>query len=81
MIVHFNKMKENEIELNRQYIQIYGLEKEISPEEEDELITLRVANKEVDIKSFVSYAVGCMFGRYSLDEEGLCTQVGIRKML
>lgn len=69
--VHFNKMKENEIELNRQYIQIYGLEKEISPEEGDELITLRVANKEVDIKSFVSYAVGCMFGRYSLDEEGL----------
>lgn len=64
-------MKENEIELNRQYIQIYGLEKEISPEEGDELITLRVANKEVDIKSFVSYAVGCMFGRYSLDEEGL----------
>lgn len=69
--LHFNKMKENEIELNKQYIQIYGLEKEILPEEGDELITLRVANKEVDVKSFVSYAVGCMFGRYSLDEEGL----------
>ena len=67
----FIKMKANEIELNRIFIKIYGLETEISPDVNDNLISLRIANKETDIKSLISYAVGCMFGRYSLNREGL----------
>ena len=61
----------NEEELNRIFIDIYGLQSELTPEVEDKDITIRLADQERDIKSFISYAVGCMFGRYSLDEEGL----------
>jgi len=67
----FLKLKYNEEELNRIFIDIYGLQDELTPEVEDKDITIRKADRERDIKSFISYAVGCMFGRYSLDEEGL----------
>ncbi len=67
----FKQLKENEEELNRIFIDIYGLQDELTPEVEDKDITIRLADKERDIKSFISYAVGCMFGRYSLDEDGL----------
>ena len=67
----FNKLKENEEELNRIFIDIYGLQDELNPDVEDKDITIRKGNKERDIKSLISYAVGCMFGRYSLDKEGL----------
>lgn len=67
----FNQLKSNEEELNRIFIDIYGLQDELTPEVEDKDITIRKADRERDIKSFISYAVGCMFGRYSLDEEGL----------
>ncbi|WP_427339594.1 BREX-1 system adenine-specific DNA-methyltransferase PglX [Caloranaerobacter sp. DY30410] len=67
----FNQLKANEEELNRIFIEIYGLQDELTPEVEDKDITIRKADRERDIKSFISYAVGCMFGRYSLDEEGL----------
>ena len=67
----FLKLKSNEEELNRIFIDIYGLQDELTPEVEDKDITIRKADRERDIKSFISYAVGCMFGRYSLDEEGL----------
>jgi hypothetical protein len=67
----FNQLKANEEELNRIFIDIYGLQDELTPEVEDKDITIRKADRERDIKSFISYAVGCMFGRYSLDEEGL----------
>ncbi|MBZ2174149.1 BREX-1 system adenine-specific DNA-methyltransferase PglX [Schnuerera sp. xch1] len=67
----FNQLKQNEEELNRIFIEIYGLQDELTPEVEDKDITIRKADRERDIKSFISYAVGCMFGRYSLDEEGL----------
>lgn len=67
----FNQLKANEEELNRIFIEIYGLQDELTPEVDDEDITIRKADRERDIKSFISYAVGCMFGRYSLDEEGL----------
>lgn len=68
---NFNLIKSNEEELNRIFIDIYGLQDELNPEVEDKDITIRKADRERDIKSFISYAVGCMFGRYSLDEEGL----------
>lgn len=67
----FDTLKFNEEELNRIFIDIYGLNDELTPEVDDKDITIRKADKERDIKSLISYAVGCMFGRYSLDEEGL----------
>lgn len=67
----FNKLKENEEELNRIFIDIYGLQDELTPEVEDKNVTVRLADKKRDIKSLISYAVGCMFGRYSLDVPGL----------
>lgn len=67
----FNKLKANEEELNRIFIDIYGLQDELTPEVEDKDITVRKADLQRDMRSFISYAVGCMFGRYSLDSEGL----------
>ena len=67
----FNQLKANEEELNRIFIDIYGMQDELAPEVEDKDVTVRKADLQRDIKSLVSYAVGCMFGRYSLDEEGL----------
>lgn len=67
----FQQLKHNEEELNRIFIDIYGLQDELIPEVEDKDITIRKADRERDIRSFISYAVGCMFGRYSIDAEGL----------
>lgn len=67
----FSKLKANEEELNRIFIDIYGLQDELTPEVEDKDITVRKADLGRDIRSFISYAVGCMFGRYSLAKEGL----------
>lgn len=68
---HFNHLKTNEEELNRIFIDIYGLQDELTPEVEDKDVTVRKADLQRDIKNLISYAVGCMFGRYSLDEDGL----------
>lgn len=85
----FNQLKENEEELNRIFIDIYGLQDELTPDVNDRDITVTkiyddakdipeeikgnqyVLTKKDVIQQFISYAVGCMFGRYSLDEEGL----------
>jgi len=85
----FNQLKNNEEELNRIFIEIYGLQDELTPDVEDKDVTISriyntkddipdsmkgnnyVLTKEDVIKSFISYAVGCMFGRYSIDSEGL----------
>ena len=67
----FNKLKANEEELNRIFIDIYGLQDELTPEVEDKDVTVRKADLTREIKSLISYAVGCMFGRYSLDVDGL----------
>ena len=67
----FNQLKANEAELNRIFIDIYGLQDELTPEVEDKDVTVRKADLGRDIRSFISYAVGCMFGRYSLDVDGL----------
>ena len=67
----FNQLKANEEELNRVFIDIYGLQEELTAEVEDKDVTVRKADLGRDIRSFISYAVGCMFGRYSLDEDGL----------
>ena len=67
----FNQLKANEEELNRIFIDIYGLQDELTPEVEDKDVTVCKADLGRDIRSFISYAVGCMFGRYSLDVDGL----------
>ena len=67
----FDLLKKNEEELNRIFIDIYGLQDELTPEVEDKDVTVRKADIGRDIRSFISYAVGCMFGRYSLDVDGL----------
>jgi len=78
----FFQLHKNEEEINRQFIEIYGLQEELTPDVPLEDIT--ILKEETSIKNgdlvfhadevfaqFVSYAVGCMFGRYSLDKEGL----------
>ena len=90
----FQKLKSNEEELNRIFIEIYGLQDELTPDVADKDITVnRIFRTKEDvpdsmktekgtptnyvrllsdeIKSLISYSVGCMFGRYSLDVEGL----------
>lgn len=68
---NFNQLKSNEEELNRIFIDIYGLQDELTSEVEDKDVTIRKADLERDVKSFLSYLVGIIFGRYSLDEPGL----------
>ena len=67
----FIKLKANEEKLNQIFIDLYGLQDELTSEVEDKYITVRKADLQVDIKSLLSYAVGCMFGRYSIDVDGL----------
>lgn len=67
----FNTLKANEEELNRIFIEIYGLQDELTPEVEDKDVTVRLAEKEREIKSLISYMIGLIMGRYSLDVEGL----------
>lgn len=66
-----NQLKANEEELNRIFIDIYGLQDELTPDVADKDVTVRKADLQREIKSLISYAVGCMFGRYSLDVDGL----------
>ncbi len=67
----FDKLKANEEALNRIFIDIYGLQDELTPEVEDKDVTVRLADKERDIKSLISYLIGVIMGRYSLDVDGL----------
>ncbi|MGV2620920.1 UNVERIFIED_CONTAM: BREX-1 system adenine-specific DNA-methyltransferase PglX [Halobacillus marinus] len=70
---NFMKLKKNEEEVNRLFIDIYNLSKDITPQINDHDVTIRKSDLEKDIKSFVSYAVGCIFGRYSFEQEGIVT--------
>ena len=67
----FEELKANEEELNRIFIDIYGLQDELTPDVDDKDVTVRKADLGRDIRSLISYAVGCMVGRYSLDKPGL----------
>jgi len=67
----FNTLKSNETKLNRIFIDIYGLQDELTSEVEDKDVTVHLAEKERDIKSLISYLIGIIMGRYSLDVEGL----------
>lgn len=67
----FDTLKHNEEELNKIFIDIYGLQDELTPEVADKDVTVRLADKEREIKSLISYFIGCIMGRYSLEQEGL----------
>ena len=67
----FDTLKKNEEELNRIFINIYGLQDELTPEEDDKDVTVRLADKGREIRSLISYLIGIEMGRYSLDVEGL----------
>ena len=67
----FEIQKKNEEEINKYFIDIFGLGDELIPEVVDTDITVRKADLQREIKSFISYAIGCIFGRYSLDTPGL----------
>ena len=67
----FDQLKANEEELNRIFIDLYGLNDELTPEVEDKEVSVRRADEERDIKSLLSYFIGLVFGRYSLDTLGL----------
>lgn len=67
----FDTLKKNEEELNRIFIDIYGLQDELTPEEDDKDVTVRLADKQREIRSLISYLIGIVMGRYSLDVEGL----------
>jgi SAM-dependent methyltransferase len=78
----FFQLHKNEEQLNKQFIDIYGLQKELTPnvsldditilKEETDIINGDLVFQEDEVlQQFISYAVGCMFGRYSLDKEGL----------
>ena len=65
----FNDLKLNEIKLNKIFSEIYGIH--LDCDVEDNAISVNNADYITDIKSFISYSIGCMFGRYSLDDDGL----------
>ena len=67
----FNSLKSNEIDINEQFNEIFSAKDIISSEIDDEKVSITLADYKSDIKSFISYAIGCMFGRYSLDNMGL----------
>ncbi|NDJ24452.1 BREX-1 system adenine-specific DNA-methyltransferase PglX [Nostoc sp. B(2019)] len=67
----FRELQRLEEENNRYWIEAYGLQDELTPEVPDDQITIRRADINRDIRSFISYAIGCIMGRYSLDKPGL----------
>ena len=73
--VRYISLKNNEEELNRIFTDIYGLNGEVSVEVDEKDVSVHRADLQREIKGLISYAVGCMFGRYSVNEGGL-TQIG-----
>lgn len=67
----FQRLKSNEEKINGYFSEIYGLEDEIDTTVDDDNVAIRRADLEREIKSLISYAVGCIMGRYSLKEDGL----------
>ena len=68
---NFIRLKHNEEKLNNLFINSYNLENELNNLVANEDVSLNISSEIDIIKSLISYAVGCMFGRYSLDKEGL----------
>ena len=69
--LRFHVLKRNEEQLNRIFADIYGLEDQLTLYVEDRAVSVRKADLKREIKSLISYAVGTLFGRYSLDVPGV----------
>ena len=67
MKIDFNKIKRNEEMLNKIFIELYGLQDELSESMNDEDITFRKADVKREVKSLISYIIGCIFGRYDVE--------------
>lgn len=67
----WNQLKTNEERLNEIFIEVYGMQSELTATVEDKYVTVREAMLEREAKSLLSYFVGVIFGRYSLDKSGL----------
>lgn len=67
----FNNLKSNEEKLNEIAIELYGLQDELTPDVPDDRVTVRRADHAREAKSFLSYFVGCVMGRYSTDKPGI----------
>lgn len=67
----FAEMQKYEEKINKFFIDIYDMAHYINPKIEDKYISIHLADVGRDIRALISYAVGCMFGRYSLDVDGL----------
>ncbi|KHF39979.1 BREX-1 system adenine-specific DNA-methyltransferase PglX [Halalkalibacter okhensis] len=67
----FSELKENEEKLNEIFIELYHLQDDLSPEVKEREITISLAERDRDARSFLSYFIGCLLGRYSLDFQGL----------
>lgn len=67
----FDELKSNEEKLNDIFINVYGLQNELNPYVDDKDVTVKLADRQREIKSLISYLVGCLMGRYSLEQEGL----------
>jgi len=70
-MMRFDNVKSNEEKLNRVYAQVYDMKGEVPIEVPNDKVSVRLADKERDIKSLISYGIGCVFGRYSIDKPGL----------
>ena len=73
----FVRMKTNEERINELFIDMYGLQNELTPYVEDKDVSVRKADLNQDVRSLISYAVGCMLGRYSIDHPGLLFAGGV----
>lgn len=67
----WERLKDNEERLNEILIEVYGMQNELTPEVEDKYVSIRKADMAREARSLLSYFVGVMFGRYSLDKPGL----------
>lgn len=79
----FMQLHANEVEINKQFIEIYGLQDELTPDVPfDEVTILQQGEKTIEdnkivwhddviVKQFISYAIGCIMGRYSVNRKGL----------
>jgi len=68
---NFSNLKDNEERLNDYFINLYGLQNELTKEVDKRYVSISVADKTRDVKSLISYLIGALMGRYSLAEEGL----------
>ena len=70
-------LKEKEETINKLFIELYGLENELDSSVKDDELSIDIMTEQELVKSLISYAIGCMFGRYSLDENGVVYAGGI----